>query len=236
MRLTPHYLHPNQNQNETETETRSTMLATAGGIGLFLAFIGLQKSEGLGAVVADPATLVSLGGCPSANQVHFYSPASTDPAKICRVDWGAKKVLEANLGAPSPNYMCKGGRLHSASLWLGLAGFLLIVLLMARRVNGAIMAGIMATTFVSWVPGHGASFLGAGSDVAGGAARLEEFRRVVSLPDARATSLAWSFSAFANSQLWVALVTFLYLDFLGESSSSSSSSLDWIGLDWIRTD
>jgi hypothetical protein len=28
------------------------------------------------------------------------------------------------------------------------------------------------------------------------------------------TSLTWSFSAFSNSQLWVALITFLYLDFL----------------------
>lgn len=37
------------------------MLATAGGIGLFLAFIGLQKSEGIGMVTYDGATLVTLG-------------------------------------------------------------------------------------------------------------------------------------------------------------------------------
>jgi AGZA family xanthine/uracil permease-like MFS transporter len=37
------------------------MLATAGGIGLFLAFIGLQKSEGIGLVTYDAATLVTLG-------------------------------------------------------------------------------------------------------------------------------------------------------------------------------
>ena len=99
-------------------------------------------------------------------------------------------------------------------MWLGLAGFAVIVLLMARRVNGAIMAGIMFTTFISWVPGHGASYLGAGADMAGGAERLDVFRKVVSLPDASKTSLTWNFSAFANSHLWIALVTFLYLDFL----------------------
>lgn len=38
------------------------MFATAGGIGLFLAFIGLQQSEGIGMITADPATLVTLGG------------------------------------------------------------------------------------------------------------------------------------------------------------------------------
>lgn len=34
------------------------------------------------------------------------------------------------------------------------------------------------------------------------------------MPDASKTSLTWSFSAFGNSHLWVALLTFLYLDFL----------------------
>jgi xanthine/uracil/vitamin C permease (AzgA family) len=37
------------------------MLATAGGIGLFLAFIGLQNSEGVGLIQYNSATLVTLG-------------------------------------------------------------------------------------------------------------------------------------------------------------------------------
>eukprot|EP00882_Tetradesmus_deserticola_P030548 GHRQ01034355.1.p1 GENE.GHRQ01034355.1~~GHRQ01034355.1.p1 ORF type:complete len:111 (+),score=14.68 GHRQ01034355.1:321-653(+) len=40
---------------------KSIMLATAGGIGLFLAFIGLQNSEGIGLVSYNSATLVTLG-------------------------------------------------------------------------------------------------------------------------------------------------------------------------------
>jgi hypothetical protein len=40
---------------------KSIMLATAGGIGLFLAFIGLQNSEGIGLVTYNSATLVTLG-------------------------------------------------------------------------------------------------------------------------------------------------------------------------------
>lgn len=49
---------------------------------------------------------------------------------------------------------------------------------------------------------------------AGGVERFEYFKHVVAVPDARKTTLAWSFSAFHSSELWVALITFLYLDFL----------------------
>jgi MFS superfamily sulfate permease-like transporter len=44
---------------------KSIMLATAGGIGLFLAFIGLQNSEGIGLVTYNSATLVTLGEGPN---------------------------------------------------------------------------------------------------------------------------------------------------------------------------
>jgi hypothetical protein len=44
---------------------------------------------------------------------------------------------------------------------------------------------------------------------AGGADRYEFFKRVVSVPDARKTTLAWNFDAFHKSELWVALITFL---------------------------
>lgn len=36
----------------------------------------------------------------------------------------------------------------------------------------------------------------------------------MAVPDASKTTLAWSFAAFGRSELWVALITFLYLDFL----------------------
>ena len=48
---------------------RSIMLATSAGIGLFLAFIGLQNTEGMAVVSYDGYTLVSLGGCPAQYQV-----------------------------------------------------------------------------------------------------------------------------------------------------------------------
>jgi AGZA family xanthine/uracil permease-like MFS transporter len=47
----------------------SLMYATAAGIGSFLAFIGLQGSQGLGVIGYDSATLVALAGCPPDEQV-----------------------------------------------------------------------------------------------------------------------------------------------------------------------
>ena len=41
-------------------------------------------------------------------------------------------------------------RMHSASLWLGIAGLTLMVLLMGRRFKGSIMIGILFVTFISW--------------------------------------------------------------------------------------
>ncbi|GBB85696.1 hypothetical protein RclHR1_12180005 [Rhizophagus clarus] len=42
----------------------SIKTATGTGIGLFLTFIGLQKSAGIGLISYDPSTIVTLGGCP----------------------------------------------------------------------------------------------------------------------------------------------------------------------------
>ena len=43
---------------------------------------------------------------------------------------------------------------------------------------------------------------------------MEFFKKVVSVPNTSKTALAWNFDAFHRSELWVALITFLYLDFL----------------------
>ena len=44
-----------------ELVPKHIMLATAVGIGLFLAHIGFQQAEGLGLITFDPATLVTMG-------------------------------------------------------------------------------------------------------------------------------------------------------------------------------
>jgi AGZA family xanthine/uracil permease-like MFS transporter len=60
--------------------------------------------------------------------------------------------------------------MHSASLWLGISGLALMVLLMGRRVKGSIMIGILFVTFISWIPYHKATYFGEASQVKGGPA------------------------------------------------------------------
>jgi hypothetical protein len=48
-------------------------IATPAGIGAFLAHLGLQSAEGIGVVVGDIATAVTLGGCPEDKRVYLVA-------------------------------------------------------------------------------------------------------------------------------------------------------------------
>ncbi|CAA0828939.1 Adenine/guanine permease AZG1 [Striga hermonthica] len=52
-----------------KTVPKPVRISSAAGIGLFLAFIGLQSSEGIGLIGYNPTTYVTLGGCPSSARV-----------------------------------------------------------------------------------------------------------------------------------------------------------------------
>lgn len=185
------------------------MLATSGGIGLFLAFIGMQTANGIGIVSFEPATLVTLGGCRIEDRAPMYT--IKDTSTICSAD----NLANPNVGPASPNYACVNQmKMRSASMWLGIMGGVLMVLLMARGFRGAIMIAILFVTFISWIPDHEASYLGASSQVPGGQARLDYFKKVVQRPDTSKTDLEMDFSAFGTAELWAALFSFLYLDLL----------------------
>ncbi|KXZ52152.1 hypothetical protein GPECTOR_10g781 [Gonium pectorale] len=192
---------------------KSIMLATSGGIGLFLAFIGLQTENGIGLVAFEPATLVTLAGCRLQDRAPLYT--IKDTSAVCKVDASGMLVGGPNLGPPSPNYRCINQmKMRSASLWLGIMGGMMMVLLMARGFRGAIMTAILFVTFVSWIPDHDASFLGKSSQIPGGEERYHYFKKVVQRPDTSVTDLELDFGAFGKSQLWAALISFLYLDLL----------------------
>ena len=57
--------------------------------------------------------------------------------------------------------------MESATLWLGLAGLLAIAVMMSRSFRGSVFIGIIFVTVIAWIPGHGASYLGAGSPIPG---------------------------------------------------------------------
>ncbi|KAG2430674.1 hypothetical protein HYH02_013671 [Chlamydomonas schloesseri] len=196
----------------TQIVPKCVMLATSGGIGLFLAFIGMQTSNGIGLIAFEPATLVTLAGCPIEDRARMYTIA--DPGSVCSLD-ASGKLNPPNIGPASPNYACISNmKMRSASLWLGICGGIFMVLLMARGFRGAIMVAILFVTFISWIPDHGASYLGASSQIPGGQERLDYFKKVVQVPSTSKTDLEMNFSAFGTAQLWAALISFLYLDLL----------------------
>jgi AGZA family xanthine/uracil permease-like MFS transporter len=90
--------------------------ATPAGIGAFLAHLGLQTAEGIGVVVGDIATAVSLGACPP------------DKRSYLAYDAGGFYLTGST-------YTCKekGGIMESATTWLGIGGLLFMVILMSYR-------------------------------------------------------------------------------------------------------
>ena len=95
--------------------------ATPAAIGAFLAHLGLQTAEGIGVVVSDVATAVTLGGC--APEKRTFLVAYTDD---CR-DFG--------ICISSDAYTCDdlGGVMQSARTWVGILGLMIMSIMVAYK-------------------------------------------------------------------------------------------------------
>lgn len=198
---------------------KNIMRATAGGIGLFLAHIGLQQGEGLGLVTYNSATLVTLGGCAPQYRTYEYTIGG-DKNMACGIDNGTAVFLGSNV--PSDTYTCSSaGVMRSPTMWLGIMGGMLICILAAKGVRGSMMVGILMVTFISWIPtdANTARYLQKTgdtppSDWTPAQRRWDFFKEVATVPSISETAARLDFSAFNNGNLWLALITFLYVDFL----------------------
>lgn len=95
--------------------------ATPAAIGAFLAHLGLQTAEGIGVVVADIATAVTLGGCPEDRRTKMTSlTADCSDLGIC---------------VTSDAYTCDdlGGIMQSWTTWIGIGGFVIMAILLAYK-------------------------------------------------------------------------------------------------------
>jgi len=281
-------------QKFTELLPQNLLYATSAGIGAFLSFVGLQKSEGLGLISFDGATLVTLGGCPPEEQAHMYTMRDWDQywMNTCWNAWRtndtannltcgncfiAKEYLveqqglslpvnmvtacqdyvfgfdtptiapDVQLGLParSSNYACLGGELRSATLWLGICGGVIMVLCMLNGVAASILWGLLFVTFISWIPteSNKATYFKEYSSIPGGEARYEYFRKGVTLPSLTRTAGKLDFKALGIGETWIALITFLYLDFMDATCTMYAMAslindalpgfLDWKGR-WPR--
>ncbi|GAB4816680.1 hypothetical protein N2152v2_003726 [Parachlorella kessleri] len=191
---------------------KSIAMASSVGIGLLLAFTGLQN---LGVIAFDSNTFVGVGGCDQHQQTYIY--ALDEPLNASQVlGFQAAMVNDSSIFLPIPAAVhgCSGGKMRSATMWLGIAGGVLMAVLLFAGVKGSLVIGIVFVTVISWIPNHSASYLGEASAIRGGEYRLQYFKKVVAVPSLDLTGLAWDWSAFNNGHLWVALFTFLYIDLL----------------------
>lgn len=95
--------------------------ATPAAIGAFLAHLGLQTANGIGLVVSDIATGVTIGGCPLDKRTYI---AALTP-----------DCIDNGVCLTSDAYTCDdlGGIMSSGTVWLGIGGLMIILILMAYK-------------------------------------------------------------------------------------------------------
>ncbi|XP_029122370.2 adenine/guanine permease AZG2 [Elaeis guineensis] len=165
---------------------RNIRLASAAGIGFFLAFTGLQGSQGVGLIGPSSSTLVKITAC-----------ARTDPT----------------------TGECLGGTLQSPTFWLGALGFVIAAICLANDVKGSMIYGIVFVTLVSWIRGTSVTIF---PDSPIGNANYEYFKKVVDFHLIKSTAGKISFSGFNRSEVWIAVITLLYVDVLDTTGSMYS--------------
>lgn len=164
-------------------------LSMTAGIGLFLAHIGLQSAEGIGLVTSHSATLVTLGGCDLDKQVCSFVDGIY--GSVC---------------------YCPEGTMEGATTWLGIAGFALMSLLMIYKVKGAMFFAIMSVTILSWFRNTAVSYFPNNET---GDDRYNYFSKVVDFHSFSDTPGAlFKDVNLEKWDIWVALITFLYVDML----------------------
>lgn len=176
-------------------------ISSSAGIGLFLAFIGLQSSQGIGLIGFSPATLLTIGGCPESSRVSV--------APVVSYRNGTVELMAG--GAVSSGILCLNGRMESPTMWLGVVGFVIIAYCLVKNVKGAMIYGIVFVTAVSWIRKTSVT---AFPETPSGETAYNYFKKVVDIHTIKSTAGALSFMELGTPQFWEAMVTFLYVDIL----------------------
>ncbi|KAK8947229.1 Adenine/guanine permease AZG1 [Platanthera zijinensis] len=180
---------------------RPVRASSAAGIGLFLAFIGLQNDQGVGLIGFSPSTLLTLAACPRSAR-GFVAPVQTLPNGTLALIPGA---------TVSGDVLCLHGRMQSPTFWLGAAGFILICYCLIRHVKGAMIYGIIFITAISWFRGTAVT---AFPNNPAGNESYSYFKKVIDVHPIGSTAGAFSFSDISHGRFWEVLFTFLYVDIL----------------------
>ncbi|KAL3524045.1 hypothetical protein ACH5RR_016879 [Cinchona calisaya] len=176
-------------------------ISSSAGIGLFLAFIGLQNNQGVGLVGYSSSTLLTLAACPSSSRASV-APVITSAN-------GTVSLLPG--GIVSGGILCLHGRMESPTFWLAVVGFVIIAYCLVKNIKGAMIYGIVFVTAVSWFRNTSVT---AFPDTISGNSAYEYFKKVINVHKIETTAGALSFKNIGKGHFWEALVTFLYVDIL----------------------
>ncbi|KAF7850766.1 hypothetical protein BT93_L5015 [Corymbia citriodora subsp. variegata] len=180
---------------------KTIRVSSMAGIGLFLAFIGLQNNQGIGLIGYSPSTLVTLGGCPRSSKVAL--------APVVMLANGTDTL--APQGTVSGDILCLGNHMESPTLWLGIVGFIIIAYCLVNNVKGAMIYGIVFVTVVSWLRKTAVTVF---PDTDEGRSHYRYFRQIMDVHSIKTTAGALSFEDIGKASFWEALATFLYVDIL----------------------
>ncbi|KAI9299822.1 permease family-domain-containing protein, partial [Cunninghamella echinulata] len=164
----------------------SIKIAMGCGIGLYLCFIGLQSSAGIGLVSLDKSTLVTLGGCVP--------------------------------GAKSVDGVCEWGHMESPTMYMGLLGLVIVSILLLYRVRGAILIGIVVIAITSWPRNSPITYF---PHTPQGDSMFDYFKQVVTIHHMNGVLGKFNFD-FQGRDIWIALITFLYVDILDTTGTMYS--------------
>ncbi|CAK9150579.1 unnamed protein product [Ilex paraguariensis] len=176
-------------------------ISSSAGIGLFLAFIGLQNNQGLGLIGYSSSTLVTLGACPRSSRAMLAPVQSFANGTVALIPGGTV----------SGDIMCLNGRMESPTFWLGIVGFVIIAYCLVKNIKGAMIYGIVFVTAVSWFRNTKVTVF---PNTPAGNTSYQYFKKVVDVHKIESTAGALSFKSIGKAHFWEALVTFLYVDIL----------------------
>jgi AGZA family xanthine/uracil permease-like MFS transporter len=106
----------------------------------------------------------------------------------------------------------------SSTVWLGLFGIMVMSILMARKIPGAMIIGIFVVSGMSWFRGTDFSYF-QDSVSPFGEERYKYFKKVVSVEPITSIGAAMDWDLLNKSDLWIAVLTFLYVDILDTSGT-----------------
>ncbi|KAH9767422.1 Adenine/guanine permease AZG1 [Citrus sinensis] len=176
-------------------------ISSSAGIGLFLAFIGLQNNQGIGLIGYSSSTLVTLGACPRSARAAL--------APVVTAANGTASLIPG--GTVSGDILCLRDRMESPTFWLGVVGFVIIAYCLVKNIKGAMIYGVVFVTVVSWFRNTKVT---AFPDTDAGNSAHKYFKKVVDVHVIESTAGALSFKSMGKGYFWEAVVTFLYVDIL----------------------